>query len=75
MLFGPVAVDASAGHAVERAFGAADLDRIASDYVNKSQEAISPTNPYGFHDGARRIDTAEGGIHSSLAVPDLLVCV
>jgi hypothetical protein len=33
---------------------------LASDYVNKSQQAISPTNPYGFHGGARRIDTAEG---------------
>jgi hypothetical protein len=38
----------------------ADHRWIATDYVNKSQEAISPTNPYGFHDGARRIDTAEG---------------
>lgn len=38
----------------------ADYRWIASDYVNKSQQAISPTNPYGFHGGARRIDTAEG---------------
>jgi hypothetical protein len=37
-----------------------DYRWIATDYVNKSQEAISPTNPYGFHGGARRIDTAEG---------------
>jgi hypothetical protein len=37
-----------------------DYRWIATDYVNKSQQAISPTNPYGFHDGARRIDTAAG---------------
>jgi hypothetical protein len=28
--------------------------------VNKSQQAISASNPYGFHDGSRRIDTDEG---------------
>jgi hypothetical protein len=38
----------------------ADYRWIATDYVNKSQQAISETNPYGFHDGFRRIDTPEG---------------
>jgi hypothetical protein len=38
----------------------ADHRWIATDYVNKSQQAISPTNPYGFHDGSRRMDTDEG---------------
>jgi hypothetical protein len=40
----------------------ADHRWIATDYVNKSQQAISPTNPYGFHDGARRIDTEDGAL-------------
>jgi hypothetical protein len=38
----------------------ADYRWIATDYLNQSQQAISPTNPYGFHGGHRRIDTAEG---------------
>jgi len=38
----------------------ADYRWIATDYVNKSQQAISETNPYGFHGGFRRIDTPEG---------------
>ena len=33
---------------------------IATDYLNHSQQAVSPSNPYGFHGGHRRIDTAEG---------------
>ena len=37
----------------------ADPRWICTDYLNHSQGAISPTNPYGFH-GHRRIDTAEG---------------
>jgi len=38
----------------------ADHRWIATDYLNHSQAAISPENPYGFHGGHRRIDTAEG---------------
>ncbi|MCX5683751.1 MAG: hypothetical protein NT049_08705 [Planctomycetota bacterium] len=38
----------------------ADYRWIATDYLNHSQKAVSPTNPYGFHGGYRRIDTAEG---------------
>ena len=33
---------------------------IATDYLNHSQQAIAPDNPYGFHGGARRIDRPEG---------------
>lgn len=33
---------------------------IATDYLNHSQRAVSPSNPYGFHGGHRRIDTADG---------------
>jgi len=33
---------------------------LATDYLNHSQQAVSPSNPYGFHGGHRRIDTAEG---------------
>jgi hypothetical protein len=33
---------------------------IATDYLNHSQQAVSPTNPYGFQVGHRRIDTDEG---------------
>jgi hypothetical protein len=33
---------------------------IATDYLNHSQAAVSPENPYGFHGGHRRIDTAAG---------------
>ena len=33
---------------------------IATDYLNHSQGAVSALNPYGFHGGHRRIDTAEG---------------
>jgi len=33
---------------------------IATDYLNHSQKAVSPTNPYGFHGGHRRIDTDAG---------------
>ena len=38
----------------------ADHRWIATDYLNHSQRAISPTNPYGFHGGHRRIDTDAG---------------
>lgn len=38
----------------------ADARWIATDYLNHSQNAVSPANPYGFHGGYRRIDTAEG---------------
>jgi len=38
----------------------ADYRWIASDYVNHSQQVVSPTNPYGFHGGSRRLDLAEG---------------
>jgi hypothetical protein len=38
----------------------ADYRWIASDYMNHSQQAVSPTNPYGFHGGSRRLDLAEG---------------
>ena len=38
----------------------ADYRWIASDYVNHSQEAVSPQNPYGLHGGHRRFDLAEG---------------
>jgi hypothetical protein len=38
----------------------ADYRWIATDYLNHSQGAISPTNPYGFHAGTRRIDHPEG---------------
>ncbi len=48
----------------QRTFGPvqyrADYRFVATDYMNHSQRAVSPTNPYGFHGGARRIDTAEG---------------
>ena len=33
---------------------------LATDYLNHSQQAVSPTNPYGFHGQHRRIDTPEG---------------
>jgi len=33
---------------------------IATDYLNHSQQAVSPSNPYGFHGQFRRIDTPEG---------------
>jgi hypothetical protein len=45
--FGPVRYDA-------------DYRWIASDYMNHSQQAVSPTNPYGFHGGHHRLDLAEG---------------
>jgi hypothetical protein len=38
----------------------ADPRWIATDYLNASQQAISPSNPYGFQGAHRRIDTAEG---------------
>ena len=48
----------------QRAFGPvryrSDSRWIATDYLNHSQAAVSPTNPYGFHGGHRRIDTLEG---------------
>ncbi|MCY3020884.1 MAG: hypothetical protein NTW87_17850 [Planctomycetota bacterium] len=48
----------------QETFGAvrykADNRWIATDYLNHSQQAISPQNPYGFHGGHRRIDTADG---------------
>lgn len=37
-----------------------DYRWIATDYLNHSQKAISPSNPYGFHGGHRRIDTDTG---------------
>jgi hypothetical protein len=37
-----------------------DLRWIATDYLNHSQQVVSPSNPYGFHGGARRIDRPEG---------------
>lgn len=44
--FGPVRYDA-------------DHRWIASDYMNHSQQAVSPTNPYGFHGGHHRLDLRE----------------
>jgi hypothetical protein len=48
----------------QKTFGAVqykgDNRWIATDYLNHSQKAVSPTNPYGFHGGYRRIDTAAG---------------
>jgi hypothetical protein len=38
----------------------ADYRWVATDYLNHSQQAVSRENPYGFHGGHRRIDTAEG---------------
>ncbi|HEX4000783.1 MAG TPA: hypothetical protein VHX65_19700 [Pirellulales bacterium] len=38
----------------------ADYRWIATDYLNHSRQAISPTNPYGFQGGARRLDLREG---------------
>ncbi|MCX7049297.1 MAG: hypothetical protein NTX50_27900, partial [Candidatus Sumerlaeota bacterium] len=38
----------------------ADYRWIVTDYLNHSQRVVSATNPYGFHPGHRRIDTAEG---------------
>ncbi len=38
----------------------ADYRWIASDYMNHSQQAVSPTNPYGFHGGHHRLDLGEG---------------
>ncbi len=38
----------------------ADARWIATAYVNRNQESISPANPYGLHGGFRRIDTDEG---------------
>jgi hypothetical protein len=38
----------------------ADDRWIATDYLNHSQRAIGPDNPYGFHGGHRRIDTPDG---------------
>jgi len=37
-----------------------DYRWIATTYANKSQQAISATNPYGFHEGAMRLDLPEG---------------
>ncbi|MDQ2731985.1 MAG: hypothetical protein M3Y56_10025, partial [Armatimonadota bacterium] len=37
-----------------------DYRWVATDYLNRDQQAISPTNPYGFYEGARRIDRPEG---------------
>jgi len=37
-----------------------DYRWIATDYLNHSQKAVSPTNPYGYHGGHRRIDTDAG---------------
>jgi hypothetical protein len=48
----------------QKTFGAvryhADARWIGTDYLNHSVGAISPSNPYGFHGGHRRIDTADG---------------
>jgi hypothetical protein len=47
-----------------KTFGAvrykADDRWIATDYLNHSQKAVGPGNPYGFHGGHRRIDTPDG---------------
>jgi hypothetical protein len=49
-----------------------DYRWIATDYLNESQQAISPTNPYGFHGGARRIDTPDGAAKfCDTAIPPL----
>jgi hypothetical protein len=40
----------------------ADNRWIATDYLNHSQQAVGPQNPYGFHGGHRRIDTPDGAI-------------
>ncbi len=37
-----------------------DYRWIATDYLNHSQKAVSPQNPYGFHGQFRRIDTPDG---------------
>ena len=37
-----------------------DYRWVATDYLNHSQRAVSPTNPYGFHGAHRRIDTDAG---------------
>ena len=48
----------------QRTFGPvrykADHRWIATDYLNHSQKAVSPANPYGFHGQHRRIDTPDG---------------
>ena len=48
----------------QKTFGAvrykSDYRWIATDYLNHSQQAVSPTNPYGFHGGPRRFDLAAG---------------
>lgn len=48
----------------QRTFGPvrykADYRWIATDYLNHSQQAVSKTNPYGYHGGPRRFDLAEG---------------
>jgi hypothetical protein len=50
----------------------ADPRWIATDYLNHSQRAVSPSNPYGFHGGHRRIDTAEGAAEfCELLIPAL----
>ena len=50
----------------QHTFGAvrykSDYRWIATDYLNHSQSAVSPKNPYGFHSGHRRIDTPEGAM-------------
>jgi len=38
----------------------ADHRWMSSFYANKSMQAVSPANPYGFHDGAARLDLPEG---------------
>jgi hypothetical protein len=49
-----------------------DARFIATDYLNESQQAISPTNPYGFHGSTRRIDTAEGAkLFCETSIPPL----
>jgi hypothetical protein len=50
----------------------ADPRWVATDYLNHSQQAVSPSNPYGFHGGHRRIDTAEGAAQfCDLIIPAL----
>jgi hypothetical protein len=38
----------------------ADHRWMATEYLNQSREVVSRENPYGFHNGHRRIDTAAG---------------
>jgi hypothetical protein len=39
-----------------------DARWIGTDYLNQDKKAITPTNPYGFYGGSRRIDTLAGAM-------------